>query len=630
MSAHSIEIDGVVKSPMAANGFVTQYDARVKTLYDLLQASVADYPEKNFLGRRSDGGLGPYEWQTYAQVGTRIKNLASGLGRLDIKSRNIGIYSKNRPEWLLAEHACYARNWVTVPLYDTLGEDGLEFITRQTEMHICFTTSDKARALNGLVKEIVLMDEGIVGDFDGKVHKLRELEEIGASEPVPDTPPTPNDLFTICYTSGATGTPKGVMLPHSALVANVASQMAMGGNNPLHPIPPSECKRYFARITEEDVYLSYLPMAHIMERLVVAGMTGKGAAIGFYSGEVSRLMDDAKALKPTCFACVPRVCNRIYDKVLLQVQNSSFLKRFLFRLAYDTKKSNLEGRNQLHHWLWDWLIFAKIRQGLGGRVQTVLCGSAPLRPEVMQFMRVALACEVYEGYGQTETCAGSLATLYQDWSSFGHVGVPLPCIEVKLIDIPEMAIHRTDEDKRGEILMRGPACFSGYYKDEAKTREAVDSEGWVHTGDVGSLDSQGRLSIIDRKKSFFKLAQGEYITPEKIEARLGSCPSIAQAFVHGEPTETCTVAIIVPEMDSFKDIGQLLHEIRACRSSLSGLELPRAIYIETEAFSIENELLTSTLKFKRGTFKEHYGEQFQQLYASVRSGQSNSANIVLV
>ena len=199
-----------------------------------------------------------------------------------------------------------------------------------------------------------------------------------------------------------------------------------------------------------------------------------------------------------------------------------------------------------------------------------------------------------------------------------------------MIEVPEATTHPDDQNKRGEILMRGPACFSGYYKDDAKTMEAVDSEGWIHTGDVGMLDPQGRLSIIDRRKSFLKLAQGEYITPEKIEATLGSSPAISQVFVHGESTETCTVAIIVPDMESFKDVEHLLNEVRACKGSLSGLELPKAIYIETEAFSIENGLLTSTLKFKRNTFKERYREQFLQLYASARSGQSNSANIVLV
>lgn len=629
MSTLSVKVDGAVRSPLAEDGFITQYDPRVRTLYDLFQVCFEDHPDRNFLGRRADDGLGSYEWETYERVWERVKNLASGLSKLGITSKNVGIYSKNRPEWLLVEHACYARNWVTVPLYDTLGRDGLQFIIEQTEMHICFTTSDKANALDGLVKEVILMDDGDTS-FNGKVHKLKELESVGSVDPVADTPPAPEDLFTICYTSGATGTPKGVMLTHSTLVTNIAAQMAVGGNNRLHPIPPSGPKQYFARITEEDVHLSYLPLAHIMERLVVTTMTALGASIGFYSGEIGRLMEDAKALKPTCFTCVPRVCNRIYDKVMLQVQNSNFVKRALFQMAYATKKSNLGEKNQLGHWFWDWLVFSKIRNNLGGRVRKVLCGSAPLRPEVLQFMRVALACEVYEGYGQTESCAGSLATLYQDWSSTGNVGIPLPCVELKLVDVPEAAAHPDDQNEHGEILIRGPACFSGYYKDEVKTKEAVDSEGWIHTGDVGSLDPQGRLSIIDRRKSFFKLAQGEYITPEKIEVTLGSCPSISQLFVHGEPTEACTVAIIVPNMESFKDIEQLLDEIRACKSSLSGLELPKAIYLETEAFSIENGLLTATLKSKRNTFKERYREQFLQLYASVRSGQSNSANIVLV
>ena len=160
MSPFSVEVDGAVRSPMAKDGFIIQYDTHVRTLYDLLQVCVADHPDKNFLGKRIDNGLGAYEWETYEQVWVRIKNLASGLNKLGVTSKNIGIYSRNRPEWLIAEYACYSRNWVTVPLYDTLGSDGLKFITEQTEMHICFTTSDKASTLNGLVKEVIIMDDG--------------------------------------------------------------------------------------------------------------------------------------------------------------------------------------------------------------------------------------------------------------------------------------------------------------------------------------------------------------------------------------------------------------------------------------------------------------------------------------
>ena len=197
----------------------------------------------------------------------------------------MAIYAKNRAEWVIAEQACFSRNWVVVPLYDTLGKESIEYICKQCEISLAFTTSDKAEKLRGLVENIVLMDD----DKEGTTFTtMAKLEELGKASRVPDEPPLASDLFTICYTSGVTGTPKGAMMPHSALLSTVSAVFAMNGKNPLHPLPQGQA-HYFCELGPEDVYLSYLPLAHIFERLIIHLLIAYGACVGFYSGDVLRL-----------------------------------------------------------------------------------------------------------------------------------------------------------------------------------------------------------------------------------------------------------------------------------------------------------------------------------------------------
>ena len=256
----------------------------------------------------------------------------------------------------------------------------------------------------------------------------------------------------------------------------------------------------------------------------------------------------------------------------------------------------------------------------------IMSGSAPLSPDVLEFMRIVFGCPVYEGYGQTETCGGSFSVSHGDWALAGHVGVPLASCEAKLVDIPDMNYLTTDPQPRGEICIRGPSCFIGYYKDPVRTAETIDSEGWVHTGDVGTFDSLGRLTIIDRKKNIFKLAQGEYIAPERVENVLLKSALISQVFVYGHSLETCTLALVVPLNPTAQDLNTLL--IKAIESfgkngskELSSLELPRAIYVESTPFSVENGLLTPTMKVKRQAVEQKYAQVLKNMYASVKEQQ---------
>jgi long-chain acyl-CoA synthetase len=221
-----------------------------------------------------------------------------------------------------------------------------------------------------------------------------------------------------------------------------------------------------------------------------------------------KLLDDVSVLKPTCFISVPRLFNRIYDRVLAGVKAKGGIAAFLFNTAYSQKKSALRKGTQTH-FLWDALVFANVRAKLGGRVRFLFTGSAPISSDVMDFLKICFSCDVYEGYGQTETSAGISITYSGDCTS-GHIGAPVACGEIKLVDVPSM--NYTSKDKpnpRGEICVRGNQVFKGYYKEPEKTQEAFYEGGWLRTGDVGSIDSLGRLVIIDRVKQIFKLAQGE-------------------------------------------------------------------------------------------------------------------------
>lgn len=475
----------------------------------------------------------------------------------------VGLFSINREEWCVTEQACFASGLVTVPLYDTLGDKAIVYICDQTEMEVIFTSKDKLKLLTGIlssiksVKRIVCFDylnEEEIAMYRNSIEKSSEVEivffgtllEQGALIPFSPRPPRPEDLCTICYTSGTTGDPKGVMLPHSALLADASACLALCGYGP-NGFSPDQ--RSLFELKSDDVHISYLPLAHIFERVVMTALTTVGAGIGFYQGDTLKLMDDIAVLRPTIFVSVPRLFNKVYDKVMAGVKQKSSFQRFMFNMAYSAKLENLRENGELKHWIYDRFVFKEIREKLGGRVRAMLSGSAPISPEVMDFLRVCFACEVYEGYGQTETSAGTCLTIRHDWTT-GHVGIPAPCNEIKLVDVPDMDYFANDPSHpRGEICVRGPNCFTGYYKDYKNTRDTLDTDGWVHSGDIGEWDARGRLRVIDRKKNMFKLSQGEYIAPERIEAVLTKSPLIAQCFLHGHPLESTTVAVIVPDRE---------------------------------------------------------------------------------
>lgn len=322
--------------------------------------------------------------------------------------------------------------------------------------------------------------------------------------------PTENDVYMFCYTSGTTGDPKAAMLTHKNIMSAACSVFNVPG----------------VHFNDEDVYISYLPLAHSFEKCLFVTACTTGMAIGYYSGDPLKLLDDLKCLRPTYFPSVPRLFNRIYDKINSGVKEKSAIQQSLFNRAVSGKLSHLATSCSYTHSVWDPLVFNKLKDLIGGRVKMMVTGSAPISADVLKFLKIAFCAPIHEGYGQTESSAASCLTSGLDPEA-GHVGGPLSCIRIRLKDIPEMNYLSSDPQPRGEICYQGNSIFIGYFKNKEKTIEALSDDGWLSSGDVGMVLPNGSIRIIDRAKNIFKLAQGEYIAPEKLENVYIQSPYIA-------------------------------------------------------------------------------------------------------
>eukprot|EP00898_Chlorokybus_atmophyticus_P002686 jgi/Chlat1/3418/Chrsp23S03748 len=611
----------------------------VETLYDNFEQSVQKHANRPCLGTRQigqDGTAGAYKWMTYGEAGEQRTACGSGFMQHGIRpGGKVGLYLQNCAEWVLAEQACNAYSMVSVPLYDTLGPDVVKYICNHAELSAVICSPDKVAGLLAALHDCPSVKLVVVtGAADAAprvtvpagcaVVSWARLLQAGRTVRHPHVPPRGSEVATICYTSGTTGVPKGAVLSHANIIANAGGYYV-----------GTTC-------TSTDVHISYLPLAHIYERVTMVLGIHCGTAVGFFQGDIMKLMDDIQELKPTIFISVPRLWNRIYDKIMATVNASGGMRKRLFHAAYNAKRNAiLQGRQASP--VWDRLVFNKMRQALGGRVRYLGTGASPISAEVFDFMRVCFGARVVEGYGMTETSCVISMTQEGDTSS-GHVGPPIPCIEVKLEDVPEMDYRHSDKPyPRGEICVRGPSIFQGYYKDEAQTREVVDPEGWLHTGDVGLWLPQGQLKIIDRKKNIFKLAQGEYIAPEKIENAYVRSPLVSQVFVHGDSLTSFLVAVVIPDPDAlalwakengYKDntnMARLCADPKveaaiiaslkqaAAQAQLRGFEQVKAIRVVPEPFSVENGLLTPSFKIKRPQAAAVFADAIAELYARVKA-----------
>ncbi|NWQ93539.1 ACSL1 ligase, partial [Burhinus bistriatus] len=643
LAMQSVEVEGgehARRSSLLNNDeLLIYYYDDVRTAYDIFQRGVQVSNNGPCLGVRKPNQ--PYEWISYKEVSDKAECVGSALLYRGFKPSHvqyIGIFSQNRPEWVIIEQGCYAFSMVVVPLYDTLGTEAITYIVNKADLSLVFCDKpDKAKLLltsvekgeTPILNTIVIMEPfGVDLVERGKkcgveVFSMREIEELGRTHRQKPMPPKPEDLAVICFTSGTTGNPKGAMITHQNIVSNTSA---------------------FVKTTEktfipssDDVLISFLPLAHMFERIVESLATSELLAwpylanCPFLDRAFCAISHSVKVLG----LCTPGMSCYLVFPIFGQADTS--LKRWMLDFASKRKEAELRSGIVRNNSFWDKVIFRKIQASLGGKVRLMITGAAPVSASVLTFLRTALGCQFYEGYGQTECTAGCSLSLPGDWTA-GHVGAPMPCSIIKLVDVQEMNYLAAKGE--GEVCVKGPNVFRGYLKDPEKTAEALDKDGWLHTGDIGKWLPNGTLKIIDRKKHIFKLAQGEYIAPEKIENVYLRCEALAQVFVHGESLQAFLVAIVVPDPETLrnwakkkgiegsyeelcknKDLKKHILEdmLRVGKESgLKSFEQVKDIFMHNEMFSIENGLLTPTLKAKRPELRKYFQSQIDELYANAK------------
>jgi long-chain acyl-CoA synthetase len=635
---------GVYKSALlkyTKHDTLTSYYPGVETLFDAFLHGMEKSKNGKCLGYRPTPGA-PYKFLCFADVFKRSREIGSALIKhCNIKPGNdtkIGIYAKNSTEWFITCLGAVRYSMVTVPLYDTLGADAASYIVQQTKIKVIIVDSvDKIKKLLDSadhmpsLSHIILVGkdrqafeslESTAKSHNIEIHLFEDLRKLGETCLVDDVLPKPEDLFVICYTSGTTGTPKGVLINHRNIVANISAFVKC-----MDAFDPEIC-------TTQNVIISYLPLSHMLEQVCHWTVLMFGGAIGYYSGDIAKLTDDLKALQPTIFPAVPRLLNRFNDLIQSKVSAAGFISKLIFKFAVYQKRNLLKERIVTNNSIWDKLVFNKIQAEMGGKVRLMITGSAPISAEVLEICKIALGAIICEGYGQTEATAMATLTWPGDPDG-GHCGAPAVCATIRLGDVPELEYYASQG--KGEVLIKGPSITSGYYNDPEKTSELFDENGYLKTGDIGELLPNGTIKIIDRRKHIFKLSQGEYVAPEKIENVYVRSQYVQQVFVDGDSLERNLVAIVVPEINPVKkwykqEIGKdvdfeeiikdpatnkfILADLQRMgkENKLNSIEQVKSIHLESQPFTVENGLLTPTLKSKRPQLRLKYKETIKDLY----------------
>ncbi len=584
--------------------------APAQSIPQLFRATVASYADRPYLGRRADG---VYRYETYAQIQPKAHAFATALIELGLEpGQRVAQLANNRPEWVITDLGCVHAGLVHVPLYPTLAPEAIAYILNDCQARLLVVGSGEQleRVLKVVDRVssltcIVVMDPGSGGaqhDFESFLglaqgRHLDEMERrIGALKAT--------DLASLVYTSGTTGEPKGAMLRHGNLLSNALEAGTLIGVGP------------------QDVELSFLPLSHVFERMIYYAMTAVGASIG-YAESIDTVAQNVGEVRPTILASVPRLYEKMHARILDGVEKSSPLKRKLFHWAMGVGRRCFEAAQAgqvpksllLERRFAYKLVFSKIHQRLGGRIRYLVSGSAPLRQEVGAFFLHA-GFKLLEGYGLTET--SPIVTVNPpDRIRLGTVGRPLNGVEVVIAS-------------DGEILVRGPNVMEGYFGKPDATREAIDAEGWFHTGDIGLFDAEGFLRITDRKKELLVLSNGKKVAPAPIELLLQASPLIEQAVVLGD-NRNFVSALVVPAREAVAarlglpaDLAALALSPQAlelltaecerlCRD-LSNYERVKKIALLPRELTQEAGDLTPTLKVKRRIVLQVFADAIEGLY----------------
>jgi len=555
-----------------------------------------------------------WSWMTYRELGLWIDELRGGLAALGVGTgERVAIISNNSAAWAAAAYATYGLDATFVPMYETQRSDDWEFILRDCAASVVFVrTPEIGAVVEGMrgtlprLRHIVTID-----GRDDDAMSFAGLRRRGRAHVVPVVYPDPDSVAGFIYTSGTTGKPKGVMLTHRNLASNVVASTSV------FPVGP------------DDRSVSFLPWAHVYGQTIELHIFVSVGASTAFNRDVKKLVEDLEEIQPTILVAVPRIFNRMYDRVRAQIAAKPKPIQTLFRRGLEASVRRRHGQHvsfsdRVMLGLANALVFHKVRRKFGGRLRYVISGSATLSHDVGRFID-ALGLDVYEGYGLSETSPIVTAN-WPGARKLGSVGRPIPGVSVRIDEA-----HSTSPGV-GEIIVYGPNVMKGYHARPEENAKAFTDDGGLRTGDLGRLDEDGYLYITGRIKEQYKLENGKYVIPTPLEEQLALSPYISAVMLHGSDRPYNVALVVIdpacvqkwaagneialgPDLTRDPKVHELIaHELEVYGAEFRGYEKPRAFVLTDEELTTENGMLTPSLKLKRQNVMAKYGAALEALY----------------
>lgn len=586
---------------------------KVTRLFDLLDNYLENYPEQDAaLAYKRHGKWRKFSIQEYIEI---VNNLSYGMLMLGVKpGDNVGIVSGNRPEWNMLDMAIMQIGAISIPIYPTISQDDYRYILNHAEMKVIFVEGKELRRkLEPVMPEVkTLKDIFVFDEEDGDYRYIDQLITLGKENTEPEKLKAlkaaikTGDMATIIYTSGTTGNPKGVMLSHSNIVSQIENLKST----------PSPWSR---------TALSFLPLCHAYERMLVYLYQFLGMSV-YYAESLATIADNIKEVTPTMMSAVPRLLEKIYDKLYLAGMKQKGVKKMIYFWAFHlATKYQLEGMSSWMKFklrIADKLIYSKWRAALGGNFDIVVSGGSAIQQHIASFFS-AMGMPVFEGYGLSETSPViAVSQRGKNGRRFGTVGLPLPGVEVRL-------------GERDEILCRGHNVMLGYYRAPELTAEVIDADGWLHTGDTGKFTPEGQLIITGRLKAIFKTSFGKYVNPQALESKFTESPLIENMIVVGE-NKKFAAALISPDYIYLKSwcqkhgvepgtnaemianpvvLKRYQDEVKKYNAFFGDFEQVKRWQLVPEEWTQPGGFLSPTLKIKRNVIEEFYAERIEKLFA---------------
>ncbi|KAF9926894.1 long-chain fatty acid-CoA ligase [Linnemannia zychae] len=668
------EVEHIYRSAMALDGLLEKpmppyYDIKGDSMAHLFEYMANKFEDKDALGWRDvikihkvekqsatpgekpktwiTYELSDYNWMSYRKAKTYVDRIGLGIKNFGInKGDDVMIFASTCPEWYLMAHGCFSQSITIVTAYDSMDSNSIQFILDQSEPKAIFADSTTLPVVSKLMQKgsagikaiIYTGQDWEVSEYVKKLEAVQDrgfeivhIDELkrtkngkGKSKATDDSTedeadedkietvyPDRNDVACIMYTSGSTGTPKGVQLSHRNLMSAIGSAAAMEGD----------------QLKEDDVIIAYLPLAHVLEFVVSHFLVSMGCRLGF--ARARTLMDDAvaptagsgrskgvgdlKALRPTLMAGVPTIWERIRKGMLAEVAKQSLPIRTLFHAALNTKWAIVQatGSENFVTNMIDSVVFSKARELVGGRLRLTLTGGAGISDETHRFLSMVM-CYVISGYGLTEVCGVAAVTMPNMGHRLRTVGPPAPGLELKLVNVPDT--EYTGDNGTGEIWFRGPAVMKGYFRLEEETKKVMTSDGWFKTGDIGTMNPDGTLSIKDRVKNLVKLSHGEYVALEKCEAIYRDSKEIKSICIVADNGCPVLLAVVEPTQHGATE-AEILDVLKkqAKESGLSKSETVQGVIVDDNDWTT-NGFMTSSSKVRRREVRKTHDKKIEEMW----------------